>query len=90
MTAPEVGKAARSYALPVVLGVLAVGIAINFALLIPTLRKQSLQAADGQKARVTQCAREPVIRKLVLAGQHYHLLTAADVADFRRTAPHCP
>lgn len=48
-------------------------------------------ASDGAKARATQCLREPIIRKLVVAGEHYHLLAPADVLTFRETAPKgCP
>jgi hypothetical protein len=48
-------------------------------------------ASDGAKARVTQCQREPVIHKLIVAGAHYHLLSPADVKTFRKTAPQgCP
>jgi hypothetical protein len=89
MTTPDAKRAAQSWFLPVLLGLLAVGIAVNFALLIPTLHKQASQAQEGKKARLTQCAREPILRKLVSAGAHYHLINAKDLRTFERTAPDC-
>jgi hypothetical protein len=89
VTAPEVKRAAKSWAMPLLLGLLAVGIAVNFALLIPALRREASQAQGGHQARVTQCAREPIFRKLIVAGEHYHLLSARDVQTFKRTAPDC-
>jgi hypothetical protein len=66
------------------LAVCAVVCAANMCLLLLLLVQRS---ADGLAARATQCAREPVLRKLVVAGEHYRLLTAADRREFERTAP---
>jgi hypothetical protein len=77
---------------PTVLMVLmAVGIVVEGVLLVPVVQRQAMQSEDGRRARVTQCAREPVFRKLVVAANRFHLVTAADLEAFKRTAPHdCP
>lgn len=72
----------RTWSVPIAIAVLGIVITVNFLLLIPTVH-------EGQKARTTQCEREPIFRKLVVAGAHYHLLNALDVATFERTAPDC-
>jgi hypothetical protein len=69
---------------------LALGIGAEAVFLVPTIRQVGSQVRDGRKARTTQCEREPIFRKLVVAGAHYHLLDPADVETFRRTAPACP
>lgn len=59
--------------------------------LVWLLRQDSVRSDQGQMARMTQCAREPVFRKLVVAGRHYGLLNRGDVAVFMRTSPQgCP
>lgn len=69
---------------------LALGIGAEAVFLVPTIRRVGGQVRDGRKARATQCAREPVLRKLIVAGAHYRLLSPADVQTFKRTAPTCP
>lgn len=70
---------------------LTVLVIVNLCLLGYGLWQLRAYAVEGQKARTTQCQREPVIRKLVFAGAHYHLLGPADVKTFRETAPKdCP
>jgi hypothetical protein len=76
-----------------VMVLMAIGIVIEGAFLIPVVKRQAAQSADGRKARVTQCAREPVLRKLVVGAHRFPVLgvTAADVDAFTRTAPRdCP
>jgi hypothetical protein len=63
----------------VVMVLMAIGIVVEGVLLIPVIQRQATQSEDGRKARVTQCAREPVLRKLVFAGKRFRLLTPADV-----------
>lgn len=83
--------AARTWGRPVFLALLAVGIAINFALLVPVIRKQARQSREGQKARDTQCRTFPVAIKLYTAGERYHLITAADLQTYLAAAPKgCP
>ena len=89
MTVPEARSVARSYAMPLILGLLAIGIAVNFALLIPTLHRQALQAREGQKARATQCRTFPVAIKLYTAAERYRLITAKDLATYKAAAPRC-
>jgi hypothetical protein len=69
---------------------LALGIGAEAVFLVPTIRRVGGQVRDGRKAHVTQCAREPILRKLVVAGAHYRLLRPEDVQTFKRTAPVCP
>lgn len=70
--------------------VCAIGACLNFVGLGFAMHRIGAQASAGQRARATQCAREPIIRKLVVAGERYRLLDHADVATYRRTAPDCP
>jgi hypothetical protein len=91
VTGPEAAKAARSFAMPVVLGSCALGIAVNFALLIPTLKRQGEQAREGQRARTTQCRTFPISTKLYTAAAKYRLITRDDLATYLAAAPRgCP
>jgi hypothetical protein len=84
-------KSVRVWAPTLVMILMAVGIVVEGVLLIPVIQRQATQSEDGRKARVTQCQREPVLRKLVFAGKRFRLLTPADVDAFARTAPRdCP
>jgi hypothetical protein len=86
-----VTRSVRVWAPTVVMVLMAIGIVVEGVLLIPVIQRQATQSEDGRKARVTQCAREPVLRKLVFAGKRFRLLTPADVDAFTRTAPRdCP
>lgn len=84
MTAPNIVRhAARSWLMPATLGVFAVGIAINFALLLPALHRQSIQAAEGQKARARQRVIYPMVLKMVKDARHRKVITADDLCRFR-------
>jgi hypothetical protein len=49
------------------------------------------RSTEGKNARTTQCAREPVFRKIMVAGVKYRLLTREDLREFDRNAPTgCP
>lgn len=72
--------------LPFVLIALAVGIAVNFVLLIPALNKLSDQAAAGRAARDRSCALLPASTKVYTYMQSRHVITAADLALFTGTA----
>lgn len=89
MTAPEAARAAKSYALPLVLGVFALGIAVNFALLIPALHRQGVQAREGQHARTRQQVVFPVSLKVYEDAEHRGVITPADLACFKSSAD-CP
>jgi hypothetical protein len=70
---------------------LVLGTCVCFGGLVYLQVRVQAGAREGQKARVTQCEREPVIDKLVVAGARYRFLTPGDVARFKRTAPKgCP
>lgn len=79
----------RSKLLIFVMAFCAVGACLNFVGLGFALNRIGNTAAEGQKARVTQCTREPVYHKLILAGRHYRLLNDADVRHFEATSPNC-
>lgn len=89
MTAPEAAKAARNYLLPLFLGVLTIGIAVNFALLIPALKTQGEQAREGQKAKTRQTAVYPVALK-VYADAHARGVITDDDFECFRTGHRCP
>jgi hypothetical protein len=88
-----VTRSVRVWVPTVVMVLMAIGIVVEGVLLIPVIQRQATQSEDGRKARVTQCAREPVLRKLVVGAHRFPVLgvTAADVDAFTRTAPRdCP
>jgi hypothetical protein len=75
---------------------LAVICAVNFLILIGAMRQLSAQAKNGERARQTQCDREPVIQKLGQAGYAvrdslpaHSRITAGELERFLEQAPKC-
>lgn len=77
---------------------LVVGEVVAFAVLVPLASKVSMQASQGQKARATQCLRDPVSQKIASAAFAVRRalppasrITPEELAHFKATAPKgCP
>lgn len=80
-------RTVRSWAAPVLMTVMAVGITVEAALLVPVIKKQSEQAAAGNDARLRQCAIAPVSEKQQLWFRDHGVITAQDLRMYRRGAP---
>jgi type II secretory pathway component PulF len=66
-------------------------VVVNFALVGFLLYRVVHMAQDGQQARITQCTREPVMRKIVAGAAHYRIIQPEDARTFMATAPKdCP
>jgi type II secretory pathway component PulF len=66
-------------------------VVVNFALVGFLLYRVVQMAQDGQRARMTQCTREPVMRKIVAGAAHYRIIRPEDARTFEATAPKdCP
>jgi hypothetical protein len=83
--------------LPGLVIALAIGTSLNFWLLIPALSKLKTQSQEGQKARATQCEREPVIAKVADAAYAVrralpadNRITSDELKLFHARAPRCP
>lgn len=61
-----------------------------YGFLVPIWHRQTMQAAAGQRARDTQCARDPISVKLLTAAAKYPSIThitASDLTKYKRAAP---
>jgi hypothetical protein len=81
----------RVLAITTVLVLLLAGTLVNYVLIARAVSDIRDQAAEGQRARTTQCRVFPISIKLYEAAAKYHLITARDLATYRQTWPlKCP
>ena len=79
----------RLWAYPIVMGVMGVGVAVNFALLIPLIDKVTRQSTEGRDARVRQQAVYPVSVKLYTDAERRGVISARELACFKDSSK-CP
>ena len=77
----------REYWLPIFLALLALGITVNFVLLVPALKQLKGQARDGEVDRDRQCLLYPISLKLYEGAYEYGIISQADLDKFRQSRP---
>lgn len=82
MTLPEAGRVVRTWWVPVAIVVLTVVIAVNYALLIPSLKR-------GGDARSRQQSVYPVSVKLYEDAHERGVISGTELDCFK-TGRHCP
>lgn len=77
----------RAWWLPSAVAVLAVVIAVNYMLLIPSLKRQAAAARSGEDARVRQCETKPIARRVYSWLESEGVITENELRLFLSGAP---
>lgn len=79
----------RTWGWPTALGLMAVGIVVNFTLLVPLIGTVATESAKGKDARDRQQAVYPVSVKLYVDAERRGVITARELACFKDSSK-CP
>ena len=79
----------RTWGFPTAMGLMALGIVVNFTLLIPLISRVSTASSEGQEARARQQAVFPVSLKVYEDAFDRGVITLRELACFRSSAE-CP
>lgn len=83
----EAKRVARVWWLPAAVAFLGVVIAVNYALLIPALKKQAEATEAGRQARVRQCETKPIARRVYSWLETQGVISEAELELFLEGAP---